>query len=59
MTPFNAEFDRFWFDELVMVNEEFNGYYDAFLEHGMRDIRCLLFCGDIEAKLKNEIGVAT
>eukprot|EP01084_Bolivina_argentea_P084730 153191_1 len=54
---YNIEFDRFWFDILDIVNEEYNGYYDRFLEYRINDIRFILFSKGIERDLRNKIGI--
>ena len=50
------QFDAFWFDDVGITNEAFNGYYDKFVEYGLDDIRNV-FCDDMRYQLKNEIGI--
>eukprot|EP01084_Bolivina_argentea_P191042 328179_1 len=58
---FNIEFDRWWFDNLDIITDEFNKYYDNFVNNNMNDIRYILFTVDekIQSELKTKIKVSS
>ena len=52
-----VEFDKFWFDDIGIVTPLFNGYYDRIIECAYNDIRCVLFDGEFERNLREEVGI--
>eukprot|EP01084_Bolivina_argentea_P130839 230991_1 len=54
---YNVEFDTFWFDVINTQTNQFDKYYDNFVENNMNDIRCLLFADEIESQLETKIGI--
>eukprot|EP01084_Bolivina_argentea_P270136 459284_1 len=56
-SSYNIEFDGFWFDQIDIINDEFNNYYDNFVNENINDIRYLLFRDNIELELRTKIGV--
>ena len=45
------DFDKFWFDFVDMIDPDFNGYYDKFVEHGLNNINWLLYEFAFEKRL--------
>eukprot|EP01083_Nonionella_stella_P075355 204830_1 len=54
---YNIEFDRFWFDRLGIISDDYNRYYDKCVQMGKNDIRFIAFDKDIKRELKMKIGI--
>lgn len=57
LNKYNIEFDHIWFDKIGIITNEFNRYYDKFVELKYNDTRVIMNINDFQMFLKKTIQI--